>query len=204
MDKLDQLKTNWNKQSFDRQYTKEELNAFLQKKSTTSIKWIFYLSIIEFSLYLLLPLLLPNYLESFDYYKTLNLYEFAITTTIFGYVLLIYFMVVFFRNYQKISVSDSVKGHLQTILNTRKAVNQYIYLNLIILIVFLGVVMYHAFQYDQNFLDLKNQGISPLVFLLTFGLIILGILSLFGLLYYFIYGRFLRPLKRHEKELLQL
>lgn len=204
MDKLDQLKADWDKQSFNRQFTKEELNAFLQKKSTTSIKWIFYLSIIEFSLYLLFPLLLPNYLESFDYYKSLNLYEFAITTTIIGYVLLVYFMVVFFRNYQKISVSDSVKGHLQTILNTRKAVNQYIYLNLTILIVFLSVVMYHAFHYDQNFLDLKEQGIPPLVFFLTFGFIILGILTLFGLLYYFIYGRFLSPLKRHEKELLQL
>lgn len=203
MDKLDQLKANWDKQSFDRQYSKEELNAFLQKKSTTSIRWIFYLSLIEFSLYVSLPLLLPNYLESFDYYKTLNLYEFAITTTIIGYILLVYFMIVFFRNYKKISVSDSVKDHLQTILNTRKAVNRYIYLNLTILIVFLGVVMYHAFLYDQNFLDLKNQGVSPFLFLLTFGFIILGILTLFGCLYYFVYGRFLRPLKRNEKELLK-
>lgn len=204
MDKLDQLKTDWEQQSFDKQYSKEELNSFLQKKSTASIKWIFYLSNIEFLLYLSLPILLPNYLESFDYYKTLNLYEFAITCTIIGYVLLIYFMIIFFRNYQKISVCDSVKGHLQTILKTRKAVNQYIYFNLGILILFLSVVMYHAFMYDPNFIGLKQQGVSPLLFLLTFGVIVLGVIALFVLLYYFVYGRFLRPLKRNEKELMEL
>jgi len=89
-----------------------------------------YLSVAEFFLYISIPFIVPNYYESFDYYKSLNLYEFSIAISVIGYILLLYFMLRFFRNYKRISVTDSVKGHLSTILNTRRAVNQYIYFSL--------------------------------------------------------------------------
>ena len=107
MKDLKQLKEQWAKQNFDKQYSKEELNNFLQQKSTYSIKWIFYLSIAELFLYMGLPLFLPNYMESFTFYKTLNLFGFSIITTIIGYLLLIYFMWRFLQNYRKISISSS-------------------------------------------------------------------------------------------------
>ena len=68
--------------------------------------------------------------------------------SVIGYILLLYFMLRFFRNYKRISVTDSVKGHLSTILNTRRAVNQYIYFSILgILLVFLiVVVMYSALR----------------------------------------------------------
>ena len=104
MKELEDLKNKWAEQDFSQSYSKEEIKNFLQKKSTHSIRWIFYLSIAEFLLYLSFPLLVPNYLDSFDYYKSLNLYEFSITTTFLGYVLLLYFMWRFFQNYKNISV----------------------------------------------------------------------------------------------------
>ena len=204
MDEFKSLKEKWANQKFDKQYTVEELNGFLQKKSKTSIKWIFYLSVAEFFLYISFPFIIPNYYESFDYYKSLNLFEFSIATSIIGYIILVYYMLRFFKNYKRISVTDSVKGHLSTILNTRRAVNQYIYFNLGILLIFLIVVMFYAFKFDENLIALKQENNSVIMIVFIIGLLVSLIIGVFGLLYYFVYGRFLNPLKKNEKELMNI
>lgn len=204
MKELKDLKNKWAEQDFSHSFSKEDIKGFLQKKSTYSIKWIFYLSIVEFILYLGFPLLVPNYLDSFDYYKSLNLFEFSIITTVLGYVLLLYFMWRFFQNYKKISVANSLKDHLSAILNTRRAVNQYFYFNVAILIVFTIVVLVSALQLDKNMIGFQEENSSILMMVFVIGLVIAIILGIFGLLYYFVYGRFLRPLKNNEKELLKI
>lgn len=204
MKELEDLKNKWAKQDFSQSYSKEEIKGFLQKKSTHSIKWIFYLSIVEFVLYLSFPLLVPNYIKSFDYYKSLNLFEFSIVTTMLGYVLLLYFMWHFFQNYKKISVANSIKDHLSAILNTRRAVNHYFYFNVAILIIFTIVVLVAALERDKNMIALQEENNSLIMIIFMIGILIAIILGLFGLLYYFVYGRFLRPLKNNEKELLRI
>jgi len=204
MDELKLLKNKWANQKFDKQYSAEELNGLIQKKSKSSIKYIFYLSVTEFFLYISIPFIVPNYYESFDYYKSLNLYEFSIATSVIGYILLLYFMLRFFRNYKRISVTDSVKGHLSTILNTRRAVNQYIYFSLGILLVFLCVVMYSALLFDENLIALQEKKDSIVMIIFIIGLVISLIIGVFGLLYYFLYGRLLNPLKKNEKELMNI
>lgn len=204
MKELEDLKNKWAKQDFGQNFSKEDIRGFLQKKSAYSIKWIFYLSIVEFLLYLGFPLLVPNYFDSFDYYKSLNLFEFSIITTVIGYVLLLYFMYRFFQNYKKISVANSLKDHLSAILNTRRAVNQYFYFNIAILIIFTIVVLVSALQLDKNMIGFQEENSSLLMMVFVIGLVIAIILGIFGLLYYFVYGRFLRPLKNNEKELLKI
>ena len=204
MKDLKQLKEKWAQQNFEKQYSKEELNGFLRKKSTYSIKWIFYLSIAEFLVYMGLPLFSPNYIESFAYYKSLQLFGFSIFITITGYILLLYFMWRFFKNYRKISVTSSVKEHLSTILSTRRAVNQYFYANVGLLLIFTLVVFVRAFQMDSSLIGLEQEDISFLIICFVIGIVVALVLGLYGLLYYFVYGRFLKPLKRNEKELRQL
>jgi len=204
MDEFKSLKEKWANQKFDKQYTVEELNGFLQKKSKTSIKWIFYLSVAEFFLYMSFPFIIPNYYESFEYYKSLNLFEFSIATSIIGYIILVYYMLRFFKNYKRISVTDSVKGHLSTILNTRRAVNQYIYFNLGILLIFLIVVMVYALRFDENLIALQQENNSVIMIIFIIGLLVSLVIGVFGLLYYFVYGRFLNPLKKNEKELMNI
>ena len=204
MDELKSLKNKWANQKFDKQYSSEELNGLIQKKSKSSIKYIFYLSVAEFFLYISIPFIVPNYYKSFDYYKSLNLYEFSIATSVIGYILLLYFMLRFFRNYKRISVTDSVKGHLSTILNTRRAVNQYIYFSLGILLVFLCVVMYSALLFDENLIALQEKKDSIVMIIFIIGIVISLIIGVFGLLYYFLYGRLLNPLKKNEKELMNI
>ena len=204
MKDLKQLKEQWAQQRFEKHYSKEELNRFLKKKSAYSIKWIFYLSIAEFLIYMGLPLFSPNYLESFAYYKSLELFGFSIFITIVGYVLLLYFMWQFFKNYREIKIGSSVKKHLDTILSTRRAVNQYFYANIVLLLVFTIVVFIRAVQMDKHLLGVDHENTSLLVISVVIGLVIAFVLGIYGVLYYFIYGRFLKPLKQNEKELKQL
>ena len=204
MKDLKQLKEQWAQQHFNKQYSKEELNAFLRKKSTYSIKWIFYLSIAEFLIYMALPLFSPNYFESFAYYKSLELFDFSILITISGYFLLIYYMWRFFQNYRKITIAASVKEHLRTILSTRRAVNQYFYANVGLLLIFTLVVFIRAFQMDTGLIGMEKENTSLLMISFIIGLVVTFILGIYGVLYYFVYGRFLKPLKRNEKELKQI
>ena len=121
-----------------------------------------------------------------------------------GYALLLYFMWRFFQNYRKITVTASVKEHLSTILSTRKAVSQYFYANVGLLLIFTLVVFIRSFQMDANLIGLEQENISFLMISFIIGLVVAIVLGIYGVLYYFVYGRFLKPLKRNEKELKQL
>jgi len=201
MNKLDDLKEKWGQQTFNTNYSKEELNRILQQKSSHSIRWIFYLSLLEFVLYLALPILLPNYAAAFQYYKSLHLYSFSILTTLLGYAVLIYFMWRFYQNYRQIKVSSSVSTHLQTILKTRRTVNVYFFTNLGIVLVFTVVVLMEAMKYDQNFIALQNQPQGIIGLIVAIVVVLCIIIGFFALLYYLVYGRFLRTLKKNEEEL---
>ena len=201
MNKLDDLKEKWGQQTFNTNYSKEELNRILQQKSSHSIRWIFYLSLLEFVLYLALPILLPNYAAAFQYYKSLHLYSFSILTTLLGYAVLIYFMRRFYQNYRQIKVSSSVSTHLQTILKTRRTVNIYFFTNLGIVLVFTVVVLMEAMKYDENFIALQNQPQGIIGLIVAVVAVLCIIIGFFALLYYFVYGRFLRTLKKNEEEL---
>ncbi len=203
MKELDHLKKAWENQTFEKQFSKEELYSLLQKKSARSVKWIFYLSVIEFALYLILPVFLPNYIDSFSYYKKLHLYRFSILTTALGYAVLIYFMYRFYKNYKKISFSTSVSSHLKDILNARKTVNQYFFINIGILIVFSVVVLMSAMEYDESLATVSNNGNTLVTLIAVLVVIVALIFLIFGLIYYLVYGRFLKALKENENELIE-
>ena len=78
MNKLDTLKKQWKNQKFAKNFSKEELFHLTQKKSISSIKWIFIFSCIEFFAYLLFPFVIPDYFDAFEYYKSIHLFEFSI------------------------------------------------------------------------------------------------------------------------------
>ena len=57
---------------------------------------------------------------------------------------------------------------------------------------------------DANLIGLEQENISFLMISFIIGLVVAIVLGIYGVLYYFVYGRFLKPLKRNEKELKQL
>lgn len=206
MNKLDALKKEWKNQKFDLQLTKDELHQLTQKKSISSIKWIFIFSCFEFFAYLLFPFFIPDYFEAFEYYRSIHLYNFSILVNALGYIILSYFMVQFYLNYRKIKTSNSLAYLIETIIASRKSVNKYVLYNISLFFLFIIVVLINAFRYDENYIELlsigttTNEG-SILKMVIAIIVIMIMVLSVLLVFYYIIYGRYFYRLKKLIKEL---
>jgi hypothetical protein len=64
--------------------------------------------------------------------------------------------------------------------------------------------MFSAFKLDENLIALQQENNSVIMIVFIIGLLVSLIIGVFGLLYYFVYGRFLNPLKKNEKELMNI
>ena len=120
MEELDLLKKAWQKKahSFD-QVTEVEIYKMLHKKSSSIVKWIFYISLIELSLGFILSIAMSytKYdTQNIEYFKKWGIYEYYIVCTVFIYIVVIYFIYKFYLMYKKISVVDSTKQLLSTII----------------------------------------------------------------------------------------
>lgn len=206
MNKLDALKKEWKNQKFDLQLTKDELHQLTQKKSISSIKWIFIFSCFEFFAYLLFPFFIPDYFEAFEYYRSIHLYNFSILVNALGYIILSYFMVQFYLNYRKIKTSNSLAYLIETIIASRKSVNKYVLYNISLFLLFIIVVLINAFRYDENYIELLSIGTtinegSILKMVIAIIVIMIMVLSVLLVFYYIIYGRYFYRLKKLIKEL---
>lgn len=206
MNKLDALKKEWKNQKFDLQLTKDELHQLTQKKSISSIKWIFIFSCFEFFAYLLFPFFIPDYFEAFEYYRSIHLYNFSILVNALGYIILSYFMVQFYLNYRKIKTSNSLAFLIETIIASRKSVNKYVLYNISLFLLFIVVVLINAFRYDENYIELLSIGTtinegSILKMVIAIIVIMIMVLSVLLVFYYIIYGRYFYRLKKLIKEL---
>ena len=204
MNELEELKKHWKTQKFERQFSKEELHAMLKKRSKNAVQWILNLSIAEFIFYLIFPLLVPDSFEYYSYYKGLNLFGIAIGLTVLSYALLLFYIYVFYKNYKKINISDSVNGLLHSVLQARKAITQYIVINLLLLFSFLMIVIHRIINDPNKIKELEAQNIDPNLLLFSLLTSFVLFLLIFALFYYLVYGRFIKRLKKNAIELNQL
>ena len=201
MDKLENLKNVWQNQPVtDLNYTKEDIHNMVKKKSTSIVKWILIISIIEF--------LLPYVIVLFTDLKTQDriFEEFGLETmtrnyTIIYFILILGFIYLFYRNYRNISAHSSVKALLSDILKTRKTVKYYIYCNLILFGV-LGIHFFYVSFQSQAFIENTLPENANITVLWVSAIMVWGLFILMLWCFYrIIYGFFLRKLKRNYKEL---
>jgi len=206
MDELELLKKDWkNNNAQFKQVSENEIYGMLHKSSSSIVKWIFIISILEIVLWTSLGFLINND----SYWQMLNKYHlktFMLVISIINYVVIVYFIYRFYSNYKKINATDSVNQLLKNILNSRKTVKQYVNYNLlmigfILIVAFVAQTMYepklqeiiHKFGNDSNKGYILVFGIY-FVFILVFTFII-------WLFYRLIYGFLMRRLKQNYKEL---
>jgi hypothetical protein len=126
MDGLDLLKKNWKKQEENLPHLSyDDIYKMIWKKSSSIVKWIFIISIIEFLLGTLLSIALADK-EYWQQMETLHLKEFMIFAEVISYPITLYFIYRFYKNYKKISSTDSASKLMRDILKTRKTVKFYI------------------------------------------------------------------------------
>lgn len=211
MDELELLKKDWQKKeehlpklSFD------EIYKMIWKKSSSIVKWIFYISIAEFLFWIAMSFIpLENDKLTGVGAKTFQYIENAIE--IVGYIVIVYFIFKFYLNYRKINTTDSAKSLMRKIITTRKTVMQYVWFNLglfaaLMIIVFLESIFYNAEYADlsQRIAEADNPALIWLIVgaLLLFTIVIFGVLL--WLFYRVIYGILLKRLNTNYKELKKL
>ena len=200
MDELDLLKKDWKKQegSFQ-QISEKEIYGMLHKGSSSIVKWILIISVLEFLFLRLLDLSIFLDDEYSNRMKEHHIYDFEKFVTIFNFVVLLVFIYYFYRNLKAINSSSSVKKLMQDIINTRKIVKYYVWYNLVLVGITSAIVIYSQFMYDKNINHLYDK--YQLFFILGGFFFVIIILLLFWLFYRLLYGILLRRLQKNFDEL---
>ena len=200
MDKLENLKDLWQNQAqTGLSYTKEDIHNMVQKKSSSIVKWILIISIIE-SLLPYLLILLTDLETPSRIYAEYGLNDLTNYYTFVHFIIILGFFYVFYKNYRNISAISSVKSLLGNILKTRKTVKYYIYYNLLMMGI-LGLHSFYIIMNSETFLSKLPENASLTVIWITAILLYALVLVLFWCFYRLIYGFLLKKLRRNYSEL---
>lgn len=208
MDELELLKKDWKKE--ENKYPKLSYNdiyKMILKKSSSIVKWIFIISLLEFVFWLSISFLLKESknTKSFD---ELGANYIFIPLSILGYIILMYFFYQFYKNYKRISVTDSAKVLMENILKTRRTVKQYVAFNLIYMVVVsIFAVIVELSKNKEVLYKIEQASANGEIFLfyvkvIGITLLILGLaIGILLVFYWLIYGILLKKLNRNYKEL---
>lgn len=200
MDKLENLKDLWKSQAeTSLSYTKEDILSMVRKKSSSIVKWILVISILEF----LLPyaLILFTDLETPGrIYAEYGLNDLTNYYTFVHFIIILGFFYVFYKNYRNISAVNNVKSLLGDILKTRRTVKYYIYYNLIMMGI-LGLHSFYIIMNSETFISKLPENANITVIWITAIVLYALVIFLFWCFYRLIYGFFLKKLKRNYAEL---
>ncbi|MCJ7756588.1 MAG: hypothetical protein MUP24_00470 [Gillisia sp.] len=209
MDELELLKKDWKKQ--DANYPKlsyDQIYNMLWKKSSSIVKWIFIISVLE----LLISTFLSVLYTGDDYWVQLekyNLTQFTEVLFVIGYAVTFFFIFLFYRNYKKISATDDAATLMKNILRTRRTVKHYIayvliYNGLTAIVVFSYMIYLHINSQGQILTKYSFDTLDWIKFIGA-GLIVLTLfLGLIWLFYRLLYGILLKKLHKNYKELKKL
>lgn len=205
MKELDLLKKDWqkNKDSFE-QISEIEIYKMIHKKSSSIVKWILIISILEVLLWTSLSLIF----NADDYLEKINSEGFVSYLKIFNYLsygVVVIFIYLFYKNYLRISTISSTKQLMKDILKTRKTVQHYVWYNLGVIAILLisGFVIALFYNPETAVLREKIEN-DPKIMAVTAGILALITIVLFGLFWLFyrlLYGILLRRLNANYKEL---
>ncbi len=213
MDELELLKKDWQKK--EQQLPKlsyGDIHKMTWKKSSSIVKWILIISILEVVLWNMLYFT-PHFSEGMKFYENTLAERFFVPINIVYYGGVLYFIFLFYRRYREISVLDNSKNLMRKIIKTRRTVKHYVIFSLATILIFVGLLILGVYLDDgliENFTELseKTKNISReklktslIISLITMGV---GMTAVLGGIYYLLYGLLLRKLKANYKELRRL
>ncbi len=213
MDELELLKQQWqNREQELPKLSYDDIYKMLLKKSSSIVKWIFYISVAEMVFWTVLSLFVPESSRKFS--DDIGLHNALLVLNIISHIIVITFVFLFYKNYRKISTTDSVKELMKNILRTRKTVKYFVIYNVgASILMIIGLNIYYYLNQDVIFeMMVADYGISGnisqekfiqvfLVVQFVFGLIMIGLMLLF---YRLLYGTLLLRLNKNYRELKKL
>ena len=209
MDELELLKRDWQKK--DKQLPQisfDEIYKMIWKKSSSIVKWIFFISVIEFALPHLLYFL-PSMSKSLAIWKDLGLGNFLLFSNVVQYSVVLFFIFQFYKRYKEISSLDNAKQLLSNILKTRKTVKYYVIFCLSLIFASFMVMAVGIYLNEDPMTAMgysySPENISPekLKTTLIATVVVLGVVVtlVMGCIYFLLYGILLKKLNKNYKEL---
>ena len=211
LDELELLKKDWQKREVELpKLSYEQIYPMTKKRSSSIVKWIFYISIIEFVFWAGINIIFSGP-ETMQELKAMHIYKVIMGLNIINYAIILYFIYKFYINYKKISFTDSSRNLMRTILKVKRTVTQYVWFNLIIFTTYLIINMYGVLIYGsegKKIVEAAYQDGDSL----TFWAMVIGIsivftaviLFLIWLFYKLLYGILLKRLRKNYNELKRL
>lgn len=208
MEELDVLKKAWKKEEDSYgQVTEKEIYAMLHRKSSSIVKWILIISILEFVFWNIIAFGFSDE----KYHSKLQSYgidNVMYVVNIINYAIVVCFIYVFYKNYRSISTLDSTRKLMKSIVSTRRTVQNYIWYNLFIIAVTIILSIVMMFSHNADMIALMNKQVAEghqnificvcvVLSILFIGLVILA----FWLFYKLLYGILLKKLFANYKEL---
>ena len=211
MDELELLKRDWQKSEHSYpKVSQAEIYRMLHRRSSSIVKWIFIISIIEIVFWSLMPFLFRDSetLKKFEEYHAENI---IIPLTVISYLVLAYFIYRFFKNYKNINATSTIKSLMHSILRTRRTVKHYVVFNLAYMALTMFIVLGIEFNRDEKIKSVIEEAAANgelLKFYASTIFLVLLFVALFAVLilifYYLIYGILLRRLNKNYRELKRL
>ena len=213
MDELELLKKDWETSSKNYpELNKEDLYKLIYKRSSSIVKWIFIISLLEFAFWTLISFSFKGS-EDLEKMQSYNVEYILYPLMIFGYGVLIYFFYIFYKNYKSISATENTKMLMERILKTRKTVKQYVVFNLVFICISIIVGVYIELTNNPEVqtllseIDSDGEGNITVFYLIVVGLSLVAMALVTAILlgfYYLVYGILLKRLKSNYKDLKEL
>jgi uncharacterized membrane protein YhdT len=210
MDNLDLLKQKW--QNTTQELPKlsyQDIHKMLLKKSSSIVKWIFLISILELLFWTILTFFVPESSKAIN--EGMGLKTTFVVVNILHYAIFTIFIYIFYKNYQTIKVTGTIKDLMASILKTRKTVRNFVVYNVsaaILLLVGVNIVYYNnriqlytlMTENYEGYGGYAQDSFTTAFFIsqIVLGILFVGLIILF---YRVIYGVLLKRLKRNYTEL---
>lgn len=198
MDELEILKKDWKKsENTFSQITETEIYGMLHKRSSSLVKWILIISIIEFIVLNGFGFFIAD--KEMDNFEKLHPYLSIIEKI--NYIILLGFIYLFYKNYKSICVLDSSKKLIKDIIKTRKIVNYYIYWNVFISSFLGSFAFIDGFNASYRQANPNAEELSQTGFIIIFLFSMLFVVGIVFGFYKLLYGILLNRLNKNYKEL---
>ena len=200
MDLLDNYKKAWENQPEEiTRISTSEIYKMTQAKSSSIVKWIFVIGLLEFA-FMILSTFVFDISNDEKILVEMEIYEFVQISQYLTIPVLFYFLFLFYKNYKNISSIDNTKKLMTKIKKTRRTVRNYVIFNLLYIVYLAAIITFGMVMTPQgNFENTPGWIIVLIMMLVT-----IIMLFLFWGFYQLLYGILLNKLNRNYIELAKL
>jgi hypothetical protein len=200
MDLLDDYKKVWDNQPEEiKKISTLEIYKMTQAKSSSIVKWIFIIGLLEFAFMILSTFVFDvsndeKIMVEMGIYKSVQISQYLTIPILF------YFLFLFYKNYKNISIIENTKKLMTKIRKTRSTVRNYVIFNLLYILYIAAIMTFGMVIAPQGGFQNSPGWLIVLVMLLVTGIMLL----LFWGFYQLLYGILLKKLNRNYIELAKL